>query len=284
MHLLYSITAGLEFCRIDSVDRDIAAFLRVAEPLNRPQYRWYAWIFRAQRALMQGRYAEAGKYAEEALAIGARVGDANAITSFGVHVGVQLFEAGRAGELVGHAEDFHRRLPGVEGWPFVRMAMLGECGRLVEARAEFERIAANDFAAIPRTEQWMISAMLTADLCHQLGDARRAEILRTQLLPGADHGCVVGYGIAYFGTVARRLGNLAATLERWDEAEHHFVRARELEERLGATPWVAYASYDHARMLAARGNARGRANDLRARAHEIAHQLGMKGLIRKLES
>jgi tetratricopeptide (TPR) repeat protein len=199
---------------------------------------------------------------------------------------VQLFEAGRPAELIGHVDAFQQRCPGVEGWPFVRARMCAEAGRIAEARAHFERVAANDFATIPRTEQWPISAVLTADLCHVLGDVARAEILYKKLLAGADFACPVGYGIAYFGTVARHLGNLAATMRRWDDAERHFLRSIELEESMGATPWVAHALYDHARMIVQRDarGARARSKELLARAREIANALGMRGLKPKLEA
>ena len=50
-----------------------------------------------------------------------------------------------------------------------------------------------------------------------------------------------------------RLGVLATTLRRFDEAEGHFDLAIETERRMGARPWLAHAQHDLAAMLLARG-------------------------------
>ena len=286
MHLLFRITAGLEHGQIEAVDRDIAAYTRRAESLNQPQSLWYTRVFRAARQLMQGKFSEAARYAEEMLSIGARVQDMNATLSFGVHVAVQLWEQARAAEIVSHANALLDRSPGIIGWQFSRAAMRFEAGQVQDARVDFERLAANEFAAIPRNEQWSIAACLISDLCHNLADSERAEILYRELHPGSESGCVIGFGIAYFGTIARRLGNLATTMQRWKVAEDHFAFALAREESIGAAPWVAHVLYDHSMMLVARGTRADRilAAQLLSRGREIAIELKMLNLNRKLEA
>ena len=46
--------------------------------------------------------------------------------------------------------------------------------------------------------------------------------------------------------------SLAATTERWDDAERHFEQALEFDERIGARPWLARTQHDYAQMLLAR--------------------------------
>ena len=49
------------------------------------------------------------------------------------------------------------------------------------------------------------------------------------------------------------------TIARREEAERHFEDALEVNERMGALPWLAHSRADYARMLEARGDQRARA-------------------------
>jgi hypothetical protein len=76
----------------------------------------------------------------------------------------------------------------------------------------------------------------------------RASILYELLLPYAQR-AALGMPEICVGSVARYLGLLAATMSRWDEAEHHFEHAVEVNGRTGARPWLAYTLEDYARLL-----------------------------------
>jgi DNA-binding winged helix-turn-helix (wHTH) protein/tetratricopeptide (TPR) repeat protein len=284
MHLLFRITLGFELAKIQTVDSDIATYIRIAESLEQPQSLWYTRNFKAARALMQGRFLEAARYSEQMLAIGARVQDVNAINTFGVHAGFQLWEKGRAGEVVSFVQQFIERFPTIQGWRFSLAAMCYEGGDVTAARAHFRLLAENRFEAIPRNEQWGIAACMSAELCHWLGDSRNAEILYGELLPGAEYACAIGFGVAYFGSIARRLGNLAVTLENWSAAEDHFEHALQLEERAGAIPWTAHVLFDYARMHLTRGEPTDvvRARELAERSFQIAQRLELTNLERKI--
>jgi tetratricopeptide (TPR) repeat protein len=285
MYLLFRITAGLEQGMVESVDNDIARYIEIAEILNRPQSLWYTHSFRSARALMQGRFAEARGHAERLLSVGSRVSDINSVQTFGINAAIQLLQQDRAAETLPLVEQFVDRHPRTLGWRYSRALMYYEAGRVIEARSQFDLLAADRFASIPRNEQWSISACLASDLCHGLGDQQRAEVLYAELLPGSEYACVIGFGVAYFGTIARRLGNLAGTMRRWKLAEEHFACALRKERSAGATPWVAQVLYDHSVMLAAR-NGRGdraRGCELLLDALGIATELGMVSLVRKVE-
>ena len=79
---------------------------------------------------------------------------------------------------------------------------------------------------------------------------------------------------------AQFLGQLAATMGRWDLAESYFRHALELNDRMQAAPWVAHTRFQYARMLlrrAAPADA-ARAAELLAQAGAAAADLGMQGL------
>ncbi len=76
---------------------------------------------------------------------------------------------------------------------------------------------------------------------------------------------------------SRYLGLLASTMERWGDAERHFRRALEVNERIGARPWLAHTQEDYARMLLARATLgdRDKALQLLADARSRYRELGM---------
>ena len=82
------------------------------------------------------------------------------------------------------------------------------------------------------------------------------------------------------GAVARHLGTLAATLERWSEASVHFERALEIDGRLGARPYQARTKLALARMLAARSGV----GDLARAATELARDWRTDRALRRLEA
>src|SRR5438552_537885 len=81
----------------------------------------------------------------------------------------------------------------------------------------------------------------------RLGDRRGASALYGLLARYSDQ-FVFAYGGAW-GAVAHYLGLLAATLDRFDEAEAHFDAAAETHERIGAPTWLARTRFEWAAML-----------------------------------
>lgn len=97
----------------------------------------------------------------------------------------------------------------------------------------------------------LVGTSLLAEAATSLGDARRASALYGVLLPYADRVAINHPEIAT-GSVSRYLGMLAAIQTRWVDAEHHFETALEINERIGARPWLAHTQRDYADMLLAR--------------------------------
>ena len=84
--------------------------------------------------------------------------------------------------------------------------------------------------------------------------------------------------------VSHYLGLLAAALGRTDSAVRYFEEAIELEQQIGALPYLAHSLSGLAGALAARGSAgdAGLASEHRRRAREIAQRLGMTVLLERL--
>jgi tetratricopeptide (TPR) repeat protein len=115
---------------------------------------------------------------------------------------------------------------------------------------------------------------LLAHPCASVADERAAARLYSLLRPLA-HVYAVAPVEGVFGAIARGLGGLAARLQRYDDAERHFVAAIELERRMGARPWLAHAQHDLAAMLVARDDPERAGPHLDA-ALETYGELGME--------
>ena len=246
------VVALLELGDLPAVDHDMAAYTQRAEELRQPLYMWVLTIWQAMRAELRGDFAEAERLAQQALAIGQRAQDADAMQSFIV----QLFVI-RGGRKSMHdmelpTKNFAAQYTSIPGWRSALALLYTSTEREADARREFEYFAANDFAVVPRHVYWMITLTNLAQVCVRLQDRPRAARLYQLLLPFAEQCVVIEPGLVCLGSVARFLGQLAMTLSRWDEAEAHFTAAVQRNTLLGARPVLAQTQRHYATMLLAR--------------------------------
>jgi DNA-binding NarL/FixJ family response regulator len=158
--------------------------------------------------------------------------------------------------------------------------LLSELDLRDEARAEFEVLAQNDFAAIPRDGSWSTCCVYLAEVCAYLGDGERAATLYALLEPCAGRNIIAPPNVACFGAATHFLGMLAATMQKWSLAQPAFEAALELNMRQGAKPSLAFTQYQYAVMLLRRGETgdRERARALLQAAEATSGALGMATL------
>jgi hypothetical protein len=160
-------------------------------------------------------------------------------------------------------------------------------GRMDEARAQLEAIAADDFAAIDtRPVTWMNAATGLAESCAILGDRVRAAQLYRRLRPMTGR-CAIGpIAMAFLGAVDGYLGVLAGAMQRWSDAATHFETALALNRRMGSPGAVAATQLGYARMLLDKGghSARRRARALVDTGVLACRALKMDGIVGDVES
>ncbi|MBI4517982.1 MAG: AAA family ATPase [Deltaproteobacteria bacterium] len=246
---LYQVSAFLQ--RGDAVAADVAlrSCADLAQAMRRPFYVWRVAVVRAMRALLHGAHAEAEDLAHQALAVGQRAQSVNARLAFATQLFGLRRDQGRLEELEGTARWAVDEYPAIPGLHCALALLYSELGRATEARAEFERFGANDFAALPRDANWLNVLDKLAQVCAFLHDAPRAARLYKLLLPYAEHAVVVAFGDACDGAAARSLGLLAATMGRCEEAARHFETALGINAQLGARPFVARTQHQYAELL-----------------------------------
>ena len=113
--------------------------------------------------------------------------------------GVQMFsirrEQGRLKELAPLVAHFVRTTPQAATWRPGLALVYTELGMKDEARAEFEALAADRFAAVPRDGLWANCIAYLAEVCSFLGDAEPCRgavrvpraVRRTQFRRGSEH-------------------------------------------------------------------------------------------------
>jgi DNA-binding NarL/FixJ family response regulator len=234
---------------IQAVDRELAGYMRLVEELREPFYLYTGTTFQAMRATFLGHFEEGERLAQQALAIGQRLRGQDALGIFGVQMFTLRRAQGRLQELAPVVRHFVQMSPETSTWRPGLALIYSELGLVEETRTAFERLAAYDFADIPRDARWVACLVYLSEVCTFLGDARRAAVLYQGLLPHDGYTLVVGPTAACYGAAAHYLGLLAATMCRWEEAHRHFTAALAMNARMGAKPALAHTQYAYAKML-----------------------------------
>jgi tetratricopeptide (TPR) repeat protein len=250
---------------------------RIANELRQPVQLWLLAANRALLALATGRFEEAQALMAEALPLGERAQPEHAIP----HDRLQRYTfACFRGELDWIESELHALAADYPARPVFRCAYancLARLGRAADAKHVLDTLAADDFAALPFDQEWLFAIALLADTCVLLSDDPTAEILYRLAHPyGALNAVDVAEG--FMGSISRYLGLLAFQLGRVQDAAGHFEQALEMNERMGARPWLAYAQHDYARLLLARGEPGDdeRADDMLTACRATFRALGMK--------
>jgi tetratricopeptide (TPR) repeat protein len=277
---IWRLLCSLELGNIQAVDTELDALIRLAEEMRQPLYVYLSIGYQAMRALLEGRFDDAERLAQQGLAVGQRMQGEDPSGIFGLQMFTIRREQGRLREVEPAVRLFVQQNPAALTWRPGLAMVYSELGLEQEAREMFERLAAKGFADIPRDSMWMTSMTYLAEVGAFLGDARRAAMLYQRLLPYAEHNVIVGNAIACTGAVARYLGMLATTMSHWAEAETHFRAALEMNARIRARPYLAHTQQQFAEMLLSRGQPgdRDTAMSLLDEALAIAGQLGMGAL------
>jgi tetratricopeptide (TPR) repeat protein len=256
---------------------ELAAMEKLTEELRQPAHRWLVAVLQALLALLDGRLAEAEELVAEARRVGERTQTWNVSVSYGLQLVILRRDQGRLSEVEDLIRSSADRYPTYVIWRCVLASAAGELGDETRARVELEALAVDGFAPIPFDEQWLVSLSFLAEAAAVLADRTRAAALHKLLLPFADR-VAVSYPEISTGSVARSLGLLASTTKRWEDAERHFAAAVEMNERIGARPWLARTQRDYVRMLRERGapGDRERASALEQAARALADEIGMR--------
>lgn len=254
--LEHRATARIELGDIGGAKADLAHIARLADELRQPSQDWITLVYRALVALLEGDFAAAEDHIAGEPALGGRAQSWNAAVTYRLQLYVLRRAQGRLAEIEGLVRQSVAEYPTYPLWRCVLSQTAAELGHAAEARDLLEELARDDFAQLPVDEEWLVGLSLLAEAASSLGDAEHAPALYDLLLPYSDR-VAISYPEISIGCVARYAGLLAASMERWEDAERCFEEALEVNRRIGARPYVTYTQQEYAGMLRARDGVTG---------------------------
>ena len=223
----------------------------LAGEIRQPAQDWFVAVYRALYSLLEGDFDIAGPAISSARDVGERALSWNATMTYGLQLYQLRRFQGRTHEVKELVDRLTDENPTYRIWRCVQAQVAAELGLAAEAEEALAVLAADEFAALPFDEEWLVSAGLIAETASCVGCTAGLEVLYGRLLPFADRVAVSLPEIST-GSVARYLGLLMVTMQRWDEAAAHFEDALEVNARIGARPWLAHTQLDYAHILRSR--------------------------------
>ena len=233
----YRCLARLERGDMPGVYADADAKARLAEELRQPAQEAYVVGMQATLALFEGRFDDAEALIPRALALGQRAHGWMEPVYGTLRWYALRREQARLAEVEERLQQAARDFPTYLVLRAVLAQLHAELGREDAAREIFESLAADDFAGVPRDDEWIFCLSVLADVAESLGDVPRAGVLYRLLSPYAGRNALSNPDNC-IGAVARSLGVLAAMTHRWPEAIRHFEDGAR-HERPDQRPTVA---------------------------------------------
>ena len=265
-------------------DIELAIHARLADELRDPLHLWYVPLYQANRAMLEGRLADAERLAGEAFATGRGVQSQNAAQLYAVQLFALRMMQGRLSEVEQSLEEFARRYPAAPVWRAAAAYASAVVGRTEHARRAFESLSAGGLAEVPRDGEWLSTVALLLRTGAVLGDARRTSELGELLEPYADRSVVTGRGATCLGPVSRFVAIAAATAGRWAEAASYLEASLVTARQWGADPLVAAVQVELAHALDRAGLDAARARVLRDQGMDGARRLALHGLLERWET
>jgi DNA-binding winged helix-turn-helix (wHTH) protein/tetratricopeptide (TPR) repeat protein len=266
----------------------IETYEALARELRQPLFLFLASVLRGSEAMNCGRFDEAERHFSEALTRGRRAVHYAQI----LHDGVLYWLHSMRGDFVRFA-DVEAMLSQPEVMELAGSGALARSGvahgRIAlgdteSARELLDAVAQKGFASIERDEHWLLTMGSLTDVVTQLGDRERAAELYELLAPYAHLFVCHDLLRAVAGSVEDCLGDLAATLGRYDEGIARFERALARERQAGLAPAVCNSLAGLARLHHLRGapGDRRRAESLLGEAEAGARAIGCQRDFRAL--
>jgi DNA-binding SARP family transcriptional activator/tetratricopeptide (TPR) repeat protein len=224
----------VELGDLRAADEAIASAQQLAEELRMPGFLPWVTAYRAMRASLSGLYEESDALTNLAIeqAISLQLDPYVTTMILGGQAVTQRVSRTRMPEMVEVLRTMADENP---HHPVIRCTLALFAvreGQLDVSREALEFFAVEDFAAIPRDGNWLMSMWSLGVACTALNDLPRVRAIYDLLLPFADRWACSSISTV-FGPIASVLGTLAARLKLFDEAEAYCVGAIERTREQG---------------------------------------------------
>jgi hypothetical protein len=265
---------------LEAVRSEIDLHDDLAQRLRLPVYQWWAPMWRATLATLEGRYEDARALIEEVRAIGERTQDPNALLYATIQTyGIEFTRARWDTLTKERAVEELAREAGRPAEGAYRSGMayaFAAQGEHDFAREELNWLAVDDMARVREDMNLMPALCEVTQASEILRESTLAGPAYQRLLPYAERNAINARAASGYGSVARCLGVLAAILGRADAAREHFELALERNAAMKARPWLARTQISYGAFLREHGTAaeRKRADALASEGLATLRELG----------
>jgi DNA-binding SARP family transcriptional activator/tetratricopeptide (TPR) repeat protein len=249
---LWRFDALVQLGRLTEADVELDALEPVVTRMRQPLASWHLVRSRAALLAGRGRFAEARRATDEAVAVAARGRHRSA--EYPSHA-LRLAIAELTGDPVDPVVfEIEREAPP----PHILSTMAAICyarhGNLDEARRIAARLPTPGSVPL-RPFMHLMSHAADATLAAWVGDDAVADHAYAELLPYAHLHATVGAGVGNTGgSVHLVLGTVAEARGRTDDAVEHFRSAVAANDAAGLAPYATLARFGLARVLRRRGD------------------------------
>ncbi len=256
--------------RIDLL-AEMQALQPLVERMDQPSWRAYVTLVECSQRLLEGRWEDAFRLADEAVALEQDpLGEAAFFRVVTTSAAAQQTGRGLAESEAAVAALVDRLPYFARGWICL---MHKASGKRDEAELLWRAIAPHVARMPERAPEWAIATVGSAEVCAWLGDAATARTLYDQLAPFAGLQAIGLSQSPYDGPVDLALGRLAACLDDAEGARSHLTSALRQTEAMQALPYQVLVLAE----LAALGDATSA-----ERARSLAGRLGMAPVLARL--
>lgn len=235
---VWRVVELLETGQLDDADREITAFEADAARISDRIGVWTALRWRSNRAFMAGDLDAAEAIAGEALGLAVEILSGEISMSFYVTMlGPIHYVQGTLGDDLEAVSTIAAESPEVPAWQVGIATAMSETGDLEGAHRRLLRLAADDFAILPRDLNFFGAMIMLSLTSLNVGDAEVAAAVRTHLEPRAGRYAVHGTGYTSYGPVDLALAQCAHTCGDVEAARDHYEVAIAAGDRVG-TPYA----------------------------------------------
>ncbi|MDP1849982.1 MAG: AAA family ATPase [Solirubrobacteraceae bacterium] len=275
----------LELDDIDAADLAIETLARLARESRDPRANAFVPLHRARRAAMEGRLDDAQRILDEVAAVADGLTDSTVPITVASQTLLLTSLRHGPGEIAEGVRHYAAGSPAMPVWRAALAAALADLGRREEAILEFERLAADDFAPLPRDNLWLAAMALLSEAALSLELPDHAMALYRKLEPFAGRNVVLPT-VGFLGPVELWLGVLAGVAGRDADALGWFAAATQRATRDGARLSATRTAIGEAAVLLRDGGpaARTRAEALLTSAASDAEQMGLPWLGQQVET
>jgi tetratricopeptide (TPR) repeat protein len=237
-------------------------------------------VQRARRLTMEGRFEEARELLAQVIEVSHEMPDTTIPLTVNSQLVVLSWLQRGAASIGDEVRVYADGVPAMPIWRAALTASLAASARRPEAELEFDRLAVDDFAALPRDNLWFGAMAALSDAARMLERRDRALAIYALLAPYAGRS-IVTPTVAFLGPVEMWLAILARVAGRRELALEHVERARASAARSGARISLLRIAVEEAAALldGPDAGAHERAGRLLTQAAMECEQLGLTSVL-----